>query len=217
VICLPCRTAADARAPRDQHCNTVPGPGAACDCQHRTDRYQPQPEDDLTAFHTLWEQHLGRVYRVMVDATCLPPAACRCGGQRFAGQVVHNSGCLWKNDPAPLRAVAEQALAEQPSGTGIRGLLEHVGIDTTGRDITVGGRVVEAAPRCDATVATPLYLGDPVTCTQPVGHYDPDVKPTFDADGWTSDPGGWHWGGGRTPVWTDADHGATPHTDTTED
>jgi hypothetical protein len=30
--------------------------------------------------------------------------------------------------------------------TGIRGLLEHVGIDTTGRDITVAGRTVDAAP-----------------------------------------------------------------------
>lgn len=30
---------------------------------------------------------------------------------------------------------------------GIRGLLEHVGIDTTGRDITVAGRVVDAAPQ----------------------------------------------------------------------
>jgi hypothetical protein len=30
--------------------------------------------------------------------------------------------------------------------TGIRGLLEHVGVDTTGRDITVGGRTVDAAP-----------------------------------------------------------------------
>jgi hypothetical protein len=34
--------------------------------------------------------------------------------------------------------------------TGIRGLLEHVGIDTTGRDITVAGRVVDAAPAHNA-------------------------------------------------------------------
>lgn len=32
--------------------------------------------------------------------------------------------------------------------TGIRGLLEHVGIDTRGRDITVAGRVVDAASNC---------------------------------------------------------------------
>jgi hypothetical protein len=33
---------------------------------------------------------------------------------------------------------------------GIRGLLEHVGIDTTGRDITVAGRIVDAAPAHNA-------------------------------------------------------------------
>ncbi|WP_426568136.1 hypothetical protein [Streptomyces canus] len=33
----------------------------------------------------------------------------------------------------------------EPKPTGIRGLLEHVGIDTRGRDITVAGRVVDAA------------------------------------------------------------------------
>lgn len=32
-----------------------------------------------------------------------------------------------------------------PGPTGIRGLLEHVGIDTQGRDIAVGGRLVDAA------------------------------------------------------------------------
>ncbi|MFF9215590.1 hypothetical protein [Streptomyces viridosporus] len=33
----------------------------------------------------------------------------------------------------------------RPTRPGIRGLLEHVGIDTTGRDITVAGRVVDTA------------------------------------------------------------------------
>ncbi|MEE4546476.1 hypothetical protein V2S66_31490 [Streptomyces sp. V4-01] len=35
MICLKCRTAADARAPRDQHCGD-----AKCPCGHRTDRYR---------------------------------------------------------------------------------------------------------------------------------------------------------------------------------
>ncbi|MFJ1964871.1 hypothetical protein [Streptomyces massasporeus] len=33
--------------------------------------------------------------------------------------------------------------------TGIRGLLEHVGVDTTGQDITVAGRIVDPAPATD--------------------------------------------------------------------
>ncbi|MFP8944740.1 hypothetical protein ACLIYM_25355 [Streptomyces fenghuangensis] len=38
--------------------------------------------------------------------------------------------------------------AQEPAvpAAGLRGLLEHVGIDTTGRDITVDGKVVDAAP-----------------------------------------------------------------------
>lgn len=34
MICAPCARAADARAPRDQHCNN---PG--CTCGHRVERY----------------------------------------------------------------------------------------------------------------------------------------------------------------------------------
>lgn len=41
-----------------------------------------------------------------------PPRLCPCGAQRFAGRIVHNADCPWKNDPGPLRAVAEQALGE---------------------------------------------------------------------------------------------------------
>lgn len=40
MICAQCSQAADRHAPRDQHCNTTPGPGAACDCQHRVERYR---------------------------------------------------------------------------------------------------------------------------------------------------------------------------------
>jgi hypothetical protein len=35
------------------------------------------------------------------------PPLCPCGAQRLAGRVVHNAGCWWMNDPAPLRAIAE--------------------------------------------------------------------------------------------------------------
>lgn len=38
MICAPCRAAADARAPRDQHCSDP-----KCMCGHRTDRYHPRP------------------------------------------------------------------------------------------------------------------------------------------------------------------------------
>ncbi|MDX2702180.1 hypothetical protein PV350_04875 [Streptomyces sp. PA03-6a] len=46
MICQPCRDAADLRAPASEHCGGAPGPGAPCDCQHRTDRYRPAPETD---------------------------------------------------------------------------------------------------------------------------------------------------------------------------
>lgn len=40
MICRTCQDAADAHAPRDQHCDATPGPGARCDCQHRVERYR---------------------------------------------------------------------------------------------------------------------------------------------------------------------------------
>jgi hypothetical protein len=43
MICARCQDAADRRAPADQHCDCPGGPGAPCDCQHRTDRYRPVP------------------------------------------------------------------------------------------------------------------------------------------------------------------------------
>lgn len=52
----------------------------------------------------------------------LPPhetaPLCWCGAQPFAGGVIHNPGCAWKNqrvpaDPGPLREVAAQALGEE--------------------------------------------------------------------------------------------------------
>jgi hypothetical protein len=48
VICPRCAAAADRRMPTDQHCTSQGGPGASCDCQHRTDRYRPAPADDAT-------------------------------------------------------------------------------------------------------------------------------------------------------------------------
>jgi hypothetical protein len=38
MICTQCATAADRRAPRDQHCHDP-----KCMCGHRTDRYQAKP------------------------------------------------------------------------------------------------------------------------------------------------------------------------------
>lgn len=58
------------------------------------------------------------------------------------------------------------------SATGIRGLLEHVGIDTTGRDITVAGNVVDAAKptACDA-YQPPTEPADSGFCAR-CGMYD---------------------------------------------
>lgn len=41
MICQTCAAAADNRLVRDMHCDSEGGPGAACDCQHRVDRYRP--------------------------------------------------------------------------------------------------------------------------------------------------------------------------------
>lgn len=48
-------------------------------------------------------------------------------------------------DPADQEATESGSHAGCADVPGIRGLLEHVGIDTRGRDITVAGRVVDAA------------------------------------------------------------------------
>ncbi|SEO83277.1 hypothetical protein [Actinacidiphila rubida] len=108
MICLTCRIAADAQAPADQHCDTVPGPGAACDCQHRTDRYRKLDGRAVVAQFYRWLDELTR------PRLPGPDAICPCGGVQFAGRPIHNADCPWKNDPAPLRAVAAQALGEQP-------------------------------------------------------------------------------------------------------
>ncbi|MDT0306150.1 hypothetical protein RM780_04130 [Streptomyces sp. DSM 44917] len=46
MVCPRCCAAADARAPRDQHCDANGGPGAACDCAHRVERYSDAPDPD---------------------------------------------------------------------------------------------------------------------------------------------------------------------------
>lgn len=57
---------------------------------------------------------------------------------------------------------------EQPSG--IRGLLEHVGIDTRGRDITVAGRVVDAAgPAGHLYLSTGCFHGQHGYCQSNTG------------------------------------------------
>jgi hypothetical protein len=53
-------------------------------------------------------------------------------------------------DEPPAAKAADGCTAACDGVTGIRGLLEHVGIDTTGRDITVAGRTVDAAPAHNA-------------------------------------------------------------------
>lgn len=53
--------------------------------------------------------------------------------------------------PGPAATQATDGCTSACDGvTGIRGLLEHVGIDTTGRDITVAERTVDAAPAHNA-------------------------------------------------------------------
>jgi hypothetical protein len=58
---------------------------------------------------------------------------------------------------------------------GIRGLLEHVGIDTSGRDITVDGRLVDAAPaptlNSPAEISSNLASGAPADATAGLVEY----------------------------------------------
>lgn len=59
MICPTCREAADDQLPADQHCGSAGGPGAACTCQHRADRYQDRdehgPDDTITIPYTTTE------------------------------------------------------------------------------------------------------------------------------------------------------------------
>lgn len=186
MICQPCRQAADQQLGRDAHCDDP-----KCMCGHRVDRYRPLPEEDDTPEVEVWANALGKILRAYMPDDNAPKSICFCGGVRFAGQPIHNAGCLWKNDLAPLRELAGQALAEPADPPG-------------------------AAPTCTATLDSPFGAGI-VHCTRPAGHHNPVPAPTFGADSWATDPGGWHWSGPRTAVWTDSADGATPHTDATED
>ncbi|MFJ3699548.1 hypothetical protein ACIPW9_36400 [Streptomyces sp. NPDC090052] len=73
------------------------------------------------------------------------------------------------DQPAPARrsARAERSRARQAGvqeaiaeAGGIRALLEHVGIDTTGQDISLRGKVIDAAPVPDSSRTT---AGNPAT------------------------------------------------------
>lgn len=100
MICQPCAAAADARAPRSQHCTSEGGPGAACDCQHRTDLYQPL--DGLAAIARAYDrlarigeaqtarmEHfrealLTRSDQIATDLTAALPDEARAAGIHFA-------------------------------------------------------------------------------------------------------------------------------------
>lgn len=114
MICSTCADAANRRAPADQHCGDP-----KCMCGHRTDKYRPAPEpgpedEELSIIAALFQQQLRTIRHVTITDDA-PPPACHCGGQRFAGRILHREVCWWKDDPAPLRALAAQALAGRPS------------------------------------------------------------------------------------------------------
>ncbi|MFF9097602.1 hypothetical protein ACF1AX_31330 [Streptomyces sp. NPDC014802] len=78
--------------------------------------------------------------------------------QRTAGRAYQLADC-WEAAHGAARFLVRAAGAElrevlDDEPGGIRGLLEHVGIDTLGRDITVAGRVVDAGAT-DATRPVP--------------------------------------------------------------
>lgn len=64
----------------------------------------------------------------------------------------------------------DQPAEAQPGHTGIRGLLEHVGIDTTGRDITVAGKVVDAAEAQPEPKSPGIFPGVQGRCPACNGH-----------------------------------------------
>ncbi|WP_328491268.1 hypothetical protein [Streptomyces zaomyceticus] len=71
-------------------------------------------------------------------------------------------------------------------------------------------------PECAACTATCLHaLGGVLRCAEPAGHYDEERPPSYDPDGSSSDPGGWHQSA-MTPMgfrmtWCDQADAATPH------
>lgn len=95
MICLLCRTAADQRAPKEQHC-TDP----KCMCGHRTDRYRPL--DGIAAVADFFDQFNrvtaearareeryrralpARMTEIASDLTGLLPDEARAAGIHFA-------------------------------------------------------------------------------------------------------------------------------------
>lgn len=73
---------------------------------------------------------------------------------------------------------------------------------------------LDAATPCTATNTRPWGNGPAINCTLPADHYDEDNEPTFNEDGSTITPGGWHHGlmDGLDLRWCDRAEGATPHT-----
>lgn len=48
MVCGKCAHAADNRLPASEHCDATGGPGARCDCAHRTDLYRTEPAGEET-------------------------------------------------------------------------------------------------------------------------------------------------------------------------
>lgn len=69
------------------------------------------------------------------------------------------------------------------------------------------------ADPCTATNTRPWGTGPAINCTLPADHYREDDEPTFNEDGSTLTPGGWHHGlmDGLDLRWCDRADGATPH------
>lgn len=68
-----------------------------------------------------------------------------------------------------------------PEPTGIRGLLEHTGMDLTGRCITVAGHTVDHAPRCSCGLRGELLAVDP---SGNHAHAAPDEEQQHPAVAW---------------------------------
>lgn len=128
MICSTCATAADAHAPAGQHCDATGGPGARCDCAHRTDRYRPAPPPGLVAVAAFYDQLAALI---PAELPWPPPDsamdACPCGGTTSQ----HAPDC--PIHPVRLRAAAAAADALLPPEARAAGLHFEWADDVTER------------------------------------------------------------------------------------